>query len=200
MQKDNGKNIFELDTDLRIEVTQFCELSMGANGVDDDISDQPPRIDIKGYRLRDDDSGEEDLVVSASAYLVPWNNCWEKADDFSHDTAEIAKVICRKDGCISPRYTNEWGSIACFMDRLYVPEKFRNRGFASLLQKNLGDLLQKVVPLLCGIYAYTSPWELLDDKDAYKKRQTELLRFYKKFGFKQIKDTPVIWMPVHCFD
>lgn len=48
MQKDNGKNIFELDTDLRIEVTQFCELSMGANGIDDDISDQPPRIDIKG--------------------------------------------------------------------------------------------------------------------------------------------------------
>lgn len=180
---------------LRIEVSRDAYLIIKNHGEPDDYPNEPIQVNIYGY-MDTDDGSEETWVVSASAYLFDRKLCWEEADDFSEDTANIAEVICDGNGEIKTRYSNGWGSTACFMDRIFVPEELRECGIASILQKNLKEVIQRVVPDLCGIYAYAAPWELKDDHDAFQKRQKELIRFYKKFGFKQIKGTPVIWMPV----
>lgn len=186
------KKIFcPLEDDLYIDVSLSSTLVLNGQGVSEDHAEKPIQIAISGTF-----GDPDERVVFADGLIFDRDIAFEAADADSQDMENIAEVICARDGRIDRRYANQCGNLACFMSCLLVPEKYRNCGIASLLQKNLREVIQKSVPDLCGIYAYAAPWELKDNDVAFQARQAELIKFYKKFGFKQVKGTPVIWMPV----
>lgn len=177
--------------ELSIKVFTSSKLTISDAGVEIDSVYQPVRFSIEGYLL-----DGEDCVVTASGVVFDRYECMTAADEDSQDMAVIAEMICKKDGSVNDRYANMFGSKACFMERLLVPEKYRNCGIASALQKNLRDVIQNAIPDICGIYAYAAPWELKGNSEKFQKRQAELVRYYRKFGFKQVKGSQILWMPV----
>lgn len=151
----------------------------------------PKTFELRGYL-----PGIEEPVVVASGYFAHRDYCFEIADAEEDSDCAIAEAICGEELSISRRYANEWGNYACFLSRIRVPEEYRGRGISGLIQRNIRSLMLEIEHDLCGIYAIAGPWELHGDTPAFEKRQQELIRYYKKFGFRQIKKSPVLWMPV----
>lgn len=150
----------------------------------------------KGFELCGYLPGTEVPVVVANGYFAHRDYCFQIADAAEDSDCAIAEAICWEDLSISSRYANEWGTYACFLSRIRVPEEYRGRGISSLVQRNICSLMLEIEHDLCGIYTFAGPWELQGDIPAFEKRQQELIRYYKKFGFRQIKKSPVLWQPV----
>ena len=118
-------------------------------------------------------------------------------DALDGDMAAVAELICDSDdGSLLPQYANKDGRKACILDRLWVDPEYRGQGAASLVLSHLGPILRKVSPYMAGIYTRVAPWELAEQPEKFRAKQAELLRFYGKFGFRQIEGSECIWRPV----
>lgn len=122
-------------------------------------------------------------------------NFYNKCDSHSEDCAKIANVICSESYLI--RYLSDQFEPVYILDRIYIDKRFRNRGIGSTIIKNLFDMLYYEFGIPATIILYASDYESAGKygfgSEEYKNGTERLVNFYKKAGFRMIKDNVMLF-------
>ncbi len=146
------------------------------------------------------DSDDETNIGSIYGYLL-YNDTdfWEQCDVESGDCEIIASTICKADGSVSEELLsneNKYSQIF-ILDKIEINEKFRNKGIGSSVLKKLPEMLQYQFDAGHTIFLNVSDYESAScygfDSAQYRKGSERLMTFYKKFGYKTIKNNVMVW-------
>ena len=133
---------------------------------------------------------EDNNIGSIFAYLLP-NTCdfFEKCDAESGDCYTIASVICGNDGSVEmfDEFTNVF-----ILDKIEISEKYRNSGIGTAIMKTLPKMLKYEFEFVEAIFLYASDFNKAKvsgfDSHDYKEGSEKLIEFYKRCGYKIVKD------------
>ncbi len=115
-----------------------------------------------------------------------------KCDNVSGDCEIIAAAICNKNGAVSKKYlSNDYNEIF-ILDCIEIDKQFRGRGIASAIILNLPRLLHYEFGCDSTVFLCASDYEAASEygfgSEEYKNGTRKLINFYRKFGYKLIKD------------
>lgn len=133
----------------------------------------------------------DNQVGKIIGYIVQDNqNFFDRCDAVSGDLCAIANAVCNKDGSVSKKYLSnnckDFEPIF-ILDKIEVDNKYRNKGIASNILKNLSKMLKYQFDFGSTIFLCASDYENLKNSN-YEKGSKNLVKFYKKLGFKYIKN------------
>lgn len=122
----------------------------------------------------------------------------DQCDSVSGDCDAIAAAICGKSGRILSRYLS--GESQCepvyILDRIEISKEYRNRGIGSTIIKNLLNMLNYQYGYGRTLFLCASDYESLArygfDSDEYINGKKRLIRFYKRLGFRVVKDNVMV--------
>lgn len=157
--------------------------------------------------LGEDDDFDFPTVLTAYGHIFPADMCWEFADAISSDSELIAEAVCDKNGAIRERfcfYKNPLGDgCVIFIDRIEVPEKYRNVGVFDYFLTCLPYLVSEIDPSAIGAVLLASPYELLEsgeESEEYISAQKRLIKGYERHGFKRTKkDSAIMYLTNNKF-
>ena len=122
----------------------------------------------------------------------------DQCDSVSEDCAAIAVAICGKSGRILSRYLSGESQYepVYILDRIEISKEYRNRGIGSTIIKNLLNMLNYQYGYGRTLFLCASDYESSDrygfDSDEYKNGKKRLIRFYKRIGFRVVKDSIMV--------
>jgi len=121
-------------------------------------------------------------------------NFYYRCDAVSGDYEVIAAAVCNRDGSVNKRYVskeNPWGQIF-LLDKIEIQEKYQNLGVGSTIIEFLPKMLIHQFDWLTGIFFcasdYSSAHKYGFDSEEYKQGCQKLIDFYKKRGYRIVKD------------
>lgn len=111
-------------------------------------------------------------------------------DEIDADTSSLTPYLLDEDGDIKSDYFTLSNNIY-YLDRIEVKEKYRGKGYAKLLLKNLEGILSYVAKISVGIIVIQAqPYDIVDGKEImdYKdtKRKERLIQLYETSGYQRI--------------
>lgn len=130
-----------------------------------------------------------------------YNDCgfFDRCDAVSEDCKIIASTICGKSGKVLKKYlpdAAEYDAIL-ILDQIEINEKYRGMGIGSNVVKNLLYMIKYQLDSGCAIFLCASDYEAAKkygfDSDEYRDGCKRLIKFYKKQGFKTIKDNIMVY-------
>lgn len=158
-----------------------------------DSSEEMP-IAIHGEILIDDKK-----IGSICLYeLCNKDNVFDQCDSVGGDCEAIAAAICGRSGRILSRYLSGESQYepVYILDRIEIRKEYRNQGIGSTIIKNLLNMLNYQYGYGQTLFLCASDYESSArygfDSDEYKKRKKQLIRFYKKVGFRVVKDNIMV--------
>lgn len=125
-------------------------------------------------------------------------------DSISTDLTSMAAEITDKNGDIKDEIC-DYDENIMYIDRIYIEEKYRGLGIASYVIENLNGILRytsridpHVLVLLPAPQEKDESGSLSEVKDENEreKQLNKLLKFYKKLGFKNIKNSKYMFKRV----
>ncbi|MBQ2835803.1 MAG: GNAT family N-acetyltransferase [Clostridia bacterium] len=157
-------------------------------------------IDILGIKK---DTGEEINIGKLegnffeSQFVMDDTSFFDVCDCVGRDLEPLAEVIIDRDGDIKENICDYHENLM-YIDRIYVEEKYRNIGIASLVIESLNELLEYTVNLEPHtLILLPKPQE--KDKDGhlhnieYEEEKNicmkKLIKLYRKLGFKKIRNS-----------
>lgn len=114
-------------------------------------------------------------------------------DMVSGDTCELYNVLFDRDGCIKDEYESFYDNVF-YIDRLYVENDYRNKGYAKLMLNQIGEIIKYVAKLNVGIIAVCAqPFEINGNEEKMitdnKELKRKLIGLYKNTGFQETDNT-----------
>ena len=114
-------------------------------------------------------------------------------DMVSGDTCELYNVLFDRNGYIKDEYESFCDNVF-YIDRLYVENDYRNKGYAKLMLNQIGEIIKYVAKLNVGIIAVCAqPFEINGNEEKMIKDNKELKRklieLYKNTGFQETDNT-----------
>jgi len=89
------------------------------------------------------------------------------------------------------------------LDEIVINKECRNKGIASAILKNMPEILENQFNEIeeedfgITIFLYASAVEAIElgfQSDSYKLETKKLINFYKKFGYKVVKENIMVLM------
>ena len=161
--------------------------------VPSDADEWEPSL-ICGEILIDDKIGQFTIYE-----LYNDTNFFERCDNFSGDLSVVANAICGKSGAILKKYLSGESeyNFVYILDRITIDKEYRNQGIGSAIIKNLLKMINYKFGEGSTIFLCASPYEIAHqygfESDEYKKETTRLIQFYKKLGFRIVKDNVMVY-------
>lgn len=131
------------------------------------------------------------------------NSFFGKCDNASGDCEVIANSICGKRGAVFKKYlplNSEYESIL-ILDQIEIDKEYRNLGIGSEIVKNLLYMINYQFGYGCTIFLCASDYESAKkygfDSEEYISGRNRLISFYKKAGFRIIKDNVMVCTKIH---
>ena len=127
------------------------------------------------------------------------NSFYYRCDNASDDCEVIARSICGKRGAVFKKYlppNSEYESIL-ILDQIEIDKEYRNLGIGSEIVKNLLYMINYQFGYGCTIFLCASDYESAKkcgfDSEEYISGRNRLISFYKKAGFRIIKDNVMVY-------
>lgn len=123
---------------------------------------------------------------------------FDQCDSVSADCANIAEAICGKSGRILSRYLSGESQYepVYILDQIEISKEYRNQGIGSTIIKNLLNMLNYQYGYGRTLFLCASDYESSArygfDSDEYKNGKKRLIRFYKRIGFRVVKDNIMV--------
>lgn len=129
------------------------------------------------------------------------NKFYQICDDISEDMGILAGLICDESGCISKNLlfegADEFDSVFV-LDNITIDEEYRGNGIGSAIIANLQKMLEYKFEFCRIIFLQASDFEtghkLGFDSKEYIEGNKRLMDFYKKAGFKTVKENVMIYL------
>ena len=127
------------------------------------------------------------------------NSFWDKCDLISGDCAIIASTVCGKRGNILKKYIpNVLGfETVLILDKIEINQNFRGNGIGSSVIRNLLYMMNYQFDNGKAIFLCASDYESADkygfDSEEYREGTKKLVEFYKKLGFKIVKNNVMVY-------
>lgn len=114
-------------------------------------------------------------------------------DTISTDTATLIPYLLDKNGEIKKEYCSYYNNIY-YLDRIFVEEKFRNKGYASFILENLIEILIYLAKVEVGIImVQAQPFDKVNGKSTMdyknKDRIERLIKLYERNGFNRMNES-----------
>ena len=163
------------------------------NQIDDEL------ISLYGEII--DDDGKN--VGSIKGYYAHNDGSFlSRSDNLSGDCCFVAETICDiKTGAVRSKYFSErnFSERIFVLDQIVIDKEHRGKGIASTIIKNLPEVLNNQFDedepgftiFLCA--SAMGKTNLGFDSEEYKKEAAHLVQFYKKHGYKLIKDNVMFY-------
>ena len=184
-----------MDFSIKFEKTDLIEHNFNNGKYEpyDASSDEP--TSICGEILIDDKNIGSILLYE----LCNDENFYDLCDSVSGDLKDIASAICGKSGAILKRYLSgksEYENVF-ILDKLSINKEYRNHGIGSVIMKNLPDMIRYQFDAGSTIFLCASDYESAAqygfESEEYEQGKNRLIRFYKKFGYRVVKDNIMVY-------
>lgn len=158
-----------------------------------DWFDEEP-VAINGEILIDDKKIGSILLYD----LYNKGNVIDQCDTLSADCEAIAAAICGKSGRILSRYLSGESQYepVYILDQIKINKEYRNQGIGSTVIKNLLNMLNYQYGYGRSLFLCASDYESSSrhgfDSVEYKNGNKRLIRFYKRIGFRVVKDSIMV--------
>lgn len=125
-------------------------------------------------------------------------NVPHQCDSVSADCGVIATAICGMSGRILSRYLSGETQYepVYILDQIEISKEYRNQGIGSTIIKNLLNMLNYQYGYGQTLFLCASDYESSArygfDSDEYNNGKKRLIRFYKKLGFRVVKDNIMV--------
>ena len=183
---------------MNFEVTlehnnSVCHQFTDGNYSPTDSSDEEP-VAINGEILIDDKK-----IGSIRLYeLYNEGDVLDQCYSLSADCEAIATAICGKSGRILSRYLSGESQYepVYILDQIEINKEYRNQGIGSTIIKNLLNMLNyqygsgRTLFLCASDYESSARYGF--ESDEYKNGEKRLIRFYKRIGFRIVKDNIMV--------
>ncbi len=183
--------------DFSVELNKGIEVGFCFNRSEclpvDYIEDEPYKI----YGKIKDDRGE--ILGDFTLYELD-NDCdfYYKCDAVSGDSEAIASTICGTRGNVLKKYIPNLSYIdtILILDNITIKEEYRGKGIGSNVVKNLLYMTNYQFDIGKALFLCASDFESAKkygfDSIEYKNGTDRLINFYKKQGFKVVKDNILV--------
>lgn len=158
----------------------------------DDLEEEPSQI--CGEILIDGKS-----IGSIRLYELMNDETFRDQCDAVHgDLEAVASAVCGKSGAVLKKYLSEESEYdyIYILDEIRIDEEYRNCGIGSIVIKNLFKMLNYQFDSGSTIFLCASDFESAAkygfESDEYENGKTRLIRFYKKMGFRVVKDNIMV--------
>ena len=184
------------DEELKKDFTEFY---------DSDSRLAYSNISIKLVKTDFDDSFESEILrIDGILFDVEFmvNNGFNQFmvyDSIDGDTLELYETFY-EDDMLKDEYYSMLSPNIFYLDRLYVNQEYRNKGYATIMLNKLADILKHVLKLNIGLICiYSQPFEIkgkminnVDDKELAIKLHT----LYEKCGYIPVNNTNYLYMKI----
>ena len=127
------------------------------------------------------------------------NSFWYKCDAVSGDCEAIASVVCGKRGNVLKKYLpniSDFDTIL-ILDKIEIHKNFRGKGIGSSVIRKLLYMMNYQFESGKAIFLCASDYESAKkygfDSAEYREGTKELIGFYKKLGFKVVKNNVMVY-------
>ena len=120
---------------------------------------------------------------------------YDKCDAMSGDIEVVAATICGKRGNVLKKYIPDsiYFDTIMILDKITIKRECRGLGIGSSVVKNLLQMINYQFGSGKALFLCASAFELANeygfDSKEYKEGTKRLVEFYKKLGFKVVKDS-----------
>lgn len=184
--------------DFTVELTRKNDVCFGFY---DNKCSPVDLLDGEPYRIygeiKDDN---ENLIGYFNLYeLDNDNSFWYKCDAISGDCEVIASSVCGKRGNILKKFipdVSEFETVL-ILDKIEINKKFRGNGIGSRVIRKLLYMMNYQFNSGKAIFLCASDYESADkygfDSEEYREGAKKLVEFYKKLGFKVVKNNVMVY-------
>lgn len=164
-----------------------CNFADGQYEIHDSSEDELPIIH-GNIILNDENIGYITLLEFCDI-----DNFYELCDIFSGDSEAIACAVCNKSGKISRRFLPDKSTCksVCILDKIVIEDRFRGMGIGAIIINNIFNIIHNKFGVSV-IFLNASDFESANkygfESLEYKNGTSRLINFYKKAGFKIIKN------------
>ena len=149
--------------------------------------------------IRGDITVDGNIIGNLEGYQL-YNNTgfFTLCDMVSSDCEAIASTICDETGAVRRKYlVYESGYDKIFiLDKIEIDEHYRNKGIGSAIIKKLSKMLRYQFDFGSNIFLCASDYESAKKfgfkSKEYKEGSKRLIEFYKRCGYKVIKDNIMV--------
>ena len=124
---------------------------------------------------------------------------WDKCDIISGDCEIIASTVCGERGKILKKYiptVSEFETVLV-LDKIEINKNFRGNGIGSSVIRKLLYMMNYQFDSCKAIFLCASDYESADkygfDSEEYREGTKKLVEFYKKLGFKVLKNNVMVY-------
>ena len=120
---------------------------------------------------------------------------YDKCDAMSGDVEVVASAICGKSGNVLKKYIPDatFFDTILILDEIIIKREYRGQGIGSSVVRNLLNMINYQFDSGKALFLCASDFESAKkygfDSEEYKVGTKRLVEFYKKLGFKVVKDT-----------
>lgn len=175
---------------LYIKITGNISEDIDYNEIDNSILNENGEIDIGRLKCN--------YIEDDNPFLMNYT-FYDKCDSYGGDLEPMASAIIDRYGNIKS-YISKDGiySNILYIDKLIIEEKYRNTKIGSFILQNLTSILYYTNNIYTPCCQIVLPQPLKRDADGgYSNMENEnteyymkkLIKFYKKNGFKKIRNT-----------
>ncbi len=122
----------------------------------------------------------------------------DQCDSVHGDLEAVASAVCGKSGAVLKKYLSEESEYdyIYILDEIKIDKEYRNCGIGSIVIKNLFKMLNYQFDRGSTIFLCASDFESAEqygfESDEYENGKARLIRFYKKMGFRVVKDNIMV--------
>ena len=124
---------------------------------------------------------------------------YDKCDAMSGDIEVVAFAICGKRGNVLKKYIPDsiYFDTIMILDKITIKNDYRGQGIGSSVVKNLLRMINYQFGSGKALFLCASAFELANeygfDSKEYKDGTKILVEFYKKLGFKTVKNNVLVF-------
>jgi GNAT superfamily N-acetyltransferase len=191
--------------DIEVKVMNFTvELNRCNDVCFDFYDDECSPVDLldgEPYRISGaikDDGGNQ----IGNFFLYELDNdssFWDKCDIISGDCEIIASTVCGERGKILKKYiptVSEFETVLV-LDKIEINKNFRGNGIGTSVIRKLLYMMNYQFDSCKAIFLCASDYESADkygfDSEEYREGTKKLVEFYKKLGFKVVKNNVMVY-------
>ena len=122
----------------------------------------------------------------------------DRCDSVHGDVETVASAICGKSGAVLKKYLSEESAYdyIYILDEIRIDKEYRNCGIGSVVIKNLFKMLNYQFDSGSTIFLCASDFESAAkygfESEEYKNGKKRLIQFYKRMGFRVVKDNIMV--------
>lgn len=157
-------------------------------------------ISIQLIDITDEQRTDEKIVATLNGYYYDMDYIYQYGqglfntfDMVSGDTNKLYAILFDKDDDQIKIEYQTFSDNIFYLDRIYIENNYRNKGYATLLLSQLEDIIKYIVKLNVGIIIVCAmPFEKIANEEKFYRDnfdlKNKLIDLYRKTGFRAATD------------